>query len=86
VYLGPAGSNVDEAITSFDCGLSAREREVDRVVAWLRHLLEDPTARQQLSQRAREAFAYAYSDRQALTAFDTVLTDATRDPRLSLTG
>jgi glycosyltransferase involved in cell wall biosynthesis len=86
LYLGPAGSNVDEAITSFDCGLSAREREVDRVVAWLRHLLEDSTARQQLSQRAREAFAYAYSDRQALTAFDTVLTDATRDPRLSLTG
>ncbi len=69
LYVGPAGSNVDEAITRFEAGRSLREGDVDGVVEAVRELRGDTKAR----TRAREAFETAYSDAAALPAFDLLL-------------
>ena len=59
LYVGPVGSNVDEAIARFAAGRSLREGDVEGVVAAVRELRTDTTAR----ARAREAFEAAYSRR-----------------------
>ena len=69
LYIGPEGSNVDEAITRFGAGRSLREGDVDGAVAAIHQLRTDPTAR----RRAREAFEAAYCDAATLPAFDRVL-------------
>ncbi len=69
VYVGPAGSNVDEAIARHDAGRSLREGDVDGVVAAVLDLRDDPEAR----VRARRAFEESYSDEAALPDFDRLL-------------
>lgn len=69
LYIGPEGSNVDEAITRFAAGRSLREGDIDGVVEAVRQLRDDPTAR----RRAREAFEAAYCDAATLPAFDRLL-------------
>jgi colanic acid biosynthesis glycosyl transferase WcaI len=71
LYVGPPGSNVDEAIARFGCGTSLREGDVDGVVAFVR-ALRDPGAGA-LRARARAAFDAAYSDEAALPRLDAVL-------------
>lgn len=74
LYVGPAGSNVDEAISAHGCGASLREGDVDGVVAFVRSL-RDPSATA-LRQRARRAFEEAYCDEATLPRFDAVLDGA----------
>jgi glycosyltransferase involved in cell wall biosynthesis len=69
VYVGPEGSNVDEAITRYGVGRSLRHGDVDGVVRAVRELAADPEAR----KRARAAFDDHYSDEAVLPAFDRVL-------------
>jgi glycosyltransferase involved in cell wall biosynthesis len=69
LYVGPAGSNVDEAITGFGAGRSLREGDVEGVVEAVRQLRDDTEAR----ARARHAFEAAYCDEATLPAFDRVL-------------
>jgi glycosyltransferase involved in cell wall biosynthesis len=69
LYVGPAGSNVDEAITRFDAGRSLREGDVDGLVRAVRELRRDPTA----ATHARAAFEAAYCDEATLPRFDRVL-------------
>jgi colanic acid biosynthesis glycosyl transferase WcaI len=69
LYVGPAGSNVDDAILAFDCGTSLREGDVDGLLAAVRGLRDDDEAR----VRAREAFEQAYSDTAVLPRFDAYL-------------
>jgi colanic acid biosynthesis glycosyl transferase WcaI len=69
VYVGPAGSNVDEAIAAHGCGASLRHGDVDGVVAAVRRLGADPDA----PGRSRQAFEEAYSDAATLPAFDALL-------------
>lgn len=71
VYVGPAGSNVDEAIAAHGCGRSLRHGDVDGIVAAVRGLRGDSA----MAQRARTAFESAYSDAAALPAFDAVIDD-----------
>lgn len=73
LYVGPRGSNVDEAIARFDCGASLREGDVDGLVEAVRRLRGDEAAR----SRARTAFEQAYSDEAVLPRWDAVL-DGTR--------
>jgi len=73
VYIGPAGSNVDEAITRFACGVSLRTGDVDGLVATVCRLRDDDGWRAELSANARRAFDEAYSDRAALPQWDEVL-------------
>jgi hypothetical protein len=69
VYVGPEGSNVDEAIRQHDVGRSLRHGDVQGFVAAIRELAADDGAR----RRARQAFEDHYSDDAALPAFDRVL-------------
>ena len=73
LYVGPEGSNVDEAIRHHDVGRSLRHGDVKGLVAAVRTLAADDPVR----SRARRAFDEAYSDRATLPAFDGVL-DARR--------
>jgi hypothetical protein len=69
LYVGPAGSNVDEAVTRHHAGRSLREGDVEGVVRAVRELRGDRDAR----ARARTAFEDAYCDEATLPAFDEVL-------------
>lgn len=73
VYVGPPGSNVDDAIERFGCGVSLRTGDVEGLAAAVRRLRDDPAYRAELSANARRAFEEAYCDRVALPAFDAVL-------------
>lgn len=69
LYVGPEGSNVDEAITSTGCGVSLREGDVDGLVAAVRSLRGDAGAR----ARSRQAFEERYSDEATLPRWDAIL-------------
>jgi glycosyltransferase involved in cell wall biosynthesis len=71
VYVGPAGSNVDEAITRFGCGWSLREGDVAGVVSAIRSLRSPTTAA--VRAQARAAFEAAYSDTVALPQLDRIV-------------
>ncbi len=71
LYVGPEGSNVDEAIRRFGCGASLREGDVDGLVAAVRDLRGGDRAA--LRSRARAAFEAAYCDRATLPQLDAVL-------------
>lgn len=73
VYVGPAGTNVDEAITAYDCGFSLRHGDVDGVVSAIRTLRDDPGLAGEMSTRARRAFEDAYADVRTLPQFDALL-------------
>jgi glycosyltransferase involved in cell wall biosynthesis len=71
LYIGPPGSNVDEAIGRFDCGASLREGDVVGVIDFVRSLRQ-PGA-QSLRVHARQAFDEAYCDLAVLPQFDAIL-------------
>lgn len=73
IYLGPEGSNVDEAIRRFGCGVSLRNGDVEGMVGHVIRLALDQDFRNELSRRARQAFEVGYSDRVALPRFDEVI-------------
>jgi colanic acid biosynthesis glycosyl transferase WcaI len=73
LYVGPAGSNVDEAIERHGCGYSTRHGDVTGLVSGVRALLRDPAAAAAMRKRARAAFEDAYSDEQTLPQWDAVL-------------
>lgn len=72
LYIGPARTNVDEAIARFHCGIRVRPGDVDRAVSFVRMLMRDPRKRSELRGRARKAFEEAYCDQQTLPIFDAV--------------
>ena len=69
LYVGPPGSNVDEAVTAMGCGHSLREGDVEGLVGAVRSLRDDPAAR----ARSRRAFEERYCDEATLPRFDAVL-------------
>jgi glycosyltransferase involved in cell wall biosynthesis len=73
VYVGPAGSNVDDAIERFGCGISVRSGDVDGLVDAVCRLRDDHDWTAQLSKQARLAFESAYADTVALPRFDAVI-------------
>lgn len=73
LYVGPEGSNVDEALTTFACGLSARHEQVQTIVDFIRELGQDPQRHQALRAKARAAFDAAYCDEQSLRQFESLL-------------
>lgn len=84
VYVGPAKSNVDEAISGHACGVSLRHRDVDGLVSFVRRVMESADTHGNLRQRARAAFDAAYCDLATMPRFDAViehaLTGKTSDP------
>jgi len=73
LYVGPEGSNVDEAIRRHACGVSLRHGDVQGVVAFLRRLGSDAAFAAGMRERARGAFESAYTDIQALPSFDRLI-------------
>jgi glycosyltransferase involved in cell wall biosynthesis len=72
-YVGPAKSNVDDAIATFDCGISLRHGQSAALADYIRRLKRDEAERQALRQRARAAFEQSYCDTARLEAFDRLL-------------
>jgi colanic acid biosynthesis glycosyl transferase WcaI len=73
LYIGPEGSNVDDAIRRFACGVSLRHGEAGKAAAFLRGLTADPARAHEMREKARRAFEEAYCDLRALPQFDAVL-------------
>ena len=73
VYVGPLGSNVDEAIAEFDCGVSVRHGAAEEMAEYLRGLLNDQELQRSTRAAARRAFETRYCDRETLPQFETVL-------------
>ncbi len=73
VYVGPEGSNVDEAIAETGSGHSLREGDVDGIVSAIRSLRTDPAVR----ARARTAFEERYADTATLPQWDAVIDGST---------
>jgi colanic acid biosynthesis glycosyl transferase WcaI len=78
VYVGPEGSNVDEAIARFGCGVSLRTDDVDGLVAALCRLRDDHEWHAVLAHNARLAFEEAYCDAATLPQWDEVIDAVTR--------
>jgi glycosyltransferase involved in cell wall biosynthesis len=73
LYLGPEGSNVDEAIKTYSCGLSLRHNQVDELVRFVRSLRDDPALHDHFRQASRKAFDDRFNDLRALPRFDTLI-------------
>jgi putative colanic acid biosynthesis glycosyltransferase WcaI len=86
VYLGPPGTNVDEAILRYGCGFSLRQGDVAGIVDAVRRLCDDPDLAAELSRNARRAFEDSYCDRQTLPRFDSLLADLTRESGAASAG
>lgn len=77
VYIGPTGTNVDEAIVNYGCGVSIRNGDVDSLVSTLVRLRDDEQYRNKLAKAARDAFETSYCDTATLPAFDTIIAQVT---------
>ena len=73
LYVGPEGSNVDEAIRRYGCGASLRQGDVQGIVEFLRRLGNEAAFAEDLRRNARHAFEAAYSDSKALSSFDRLI-------------
>jgi colanic acid biosynthesis glycosyl transferase WcaI len=72
-YVGPAGSNISEAIDRYGCGVAVRHGDVDGLVAAIRRWREHPETRDAAAERARQAFVESYSDQATLPLWDDLL-------------
>jgi len=73
LYIGPVGSNVDEAIVRFDAGVSVRHGDVEGVVRFINELRTESERLPLLRSNARRAFDDAFCDTQTLPMFDRIL-------------
>jgi glycosyltransferase involved in cell wall biosynthesis len=73
IYVGPAGSNVDEAISRFGCGISVRQGDVEAVLGFVRRAMTDEQWMRDLRHRSRAAFEQGYCDARTLPMFARVL-------------
>lgn len=81
VYVGPTGTNVDEAIERFGCGFSVRHDDPDGLIDAIRRLRKDPELAGETSRNARLAFETAHSDERTLPRLDAILDDLVRVAR-----
>lgn len=72
-YVGPTGSNVDEAIAAFRCGVSVRHGGDEQLADYLCRLTDDAPLHAEVRKNARRAFETRYSDRVTLKAFERLL-------------
>ena len=77
IYVGPPGTNVDEAIAAYGCGVSLRQGDDAGLAAAVRRLRDDPQLREEQARNARKAFEEAYCDARTLPQFDALLDDLT---------
>jgi len=73
IYVGPPGTNVDEAIATYGCGFSLRQGDAAGLADAVRRLRDDPDLHEEQSRNARKAFEEAYCDARTLPRFDALL-------------
>jgi glycosyltransferase involved in cell wall biosynthesis len=73
LYVGPPGTNVDEAIATYGCGVSLRQGDSQGLIEAVRRLRDDPELREEHQRNARKAFEEAYCDARTLPQFDALL-------------
>ncbi len=73
IYVGPAGTNVDDALQRFRCGERFAHGDAEGLVAFIRRMMGERQALDAMRRRARRAFEEAYSDAKALPMFDRLL-------------
>jgi len=73
LYVGPKGSNVDEAVARFGCGVRVRHGDATGIVQFIHGLSKSSTRRARLRRLARQAFEETYTDRRTLPLFDALL-------------
>jgi hypothetical protein len=78
IYVGGAGSNVDDAISRHGCGVSLRIGDAEGLAAYVRGMVRDPDRLRTERARARAAFEAAYCDRATLPLFDAAIEQAVR--------
>ncbi len=81
IYVGPPGSNVDEAVSRHDCGVSLRHGDVAGMVEFLRQRLQSPSSLADLKKNARRAFEEHYCDNVTHPQFDRVIADVVENGR-----
>jgi len=77
LYIGPRGSNVDDAIQRFGCGESLRSGDVEGVMMFIRAHIARGEPHREARRRARRAFDEAYTDSVTLPQFERVIEQAT---------
>jgi colanic acid biosynthesis glycosyl transferase WcaI len=75
IYIGPQGSNVDDAVQRFDVGCSLREDDLEGLVRFIRRIRSDPALYQHYTTNARRAFETEYADSASLPKFDQLISD-----------
>ncbi len=73
VYLGPPGSNVDDAVTRFGCGVRIPQGHAPELVRFLRSALSDRRQLATMKRAARQAFEEAYCEERTLPQLDEVI-------------
>jgi glycosyltransferase involved in cell wall biosynthesis len=73
IYVGPVGSDVDEVIEEFNCGISLRHGDVQGLIDSILKYASDPAKVSQVSSRARSAFEARYSAEDSLSKYDDLL-------------
>jgi colanic acid biosynthesis glycosyl transferase WcaI len=73
MFVGPAGGNVDRAISDFRCGISLRHGQASDLAAFAREMLNNRDQLAEMKKRARFAFEQAYCDHVNLAAFDVLI-------------
>lgn len=80
VYIGPEGSNVDDAVQRFDVGCSLREDDLEGLVRFIRRIRSDAALYQHYATNARSAFETEYADSASLPKFDQLISDLVESP------
>jgi glycosyltransferase involved in cell wall biosynthesis len=75
VYVGPEGSNVDQIVRRFGCGVSLRVGDARGLAEAVLRLKNSPQERSALGRRARQAFEEAHSDLRAMPQFDALIAE-----------
>jgi colanic acid biosynthesis glycosyl transferase WcaI len=78
IYVGPKGTNVDEAISTYGCGVSLRQGDAAGLTDAVRRLRDDHESAEEQSRNARKAFEEAYCDARTLPQFDALFERLTR--------
>ncbi|MFN2147050.1 MAG: glycosyltransferase family 4 protein, partial [Anaerolineales bacterium] len=73
LYVGPPGSNVDDAIQRYNVGASLREGDVEGIIDFLQRLRSDQRFHEEYAMNARAAFDAVYNDCVTLPRFDAVI-------------
>lgn len=73
LYVGPATSNVDDAINTFGCGRRFSIGDAETLATSIRGLARDTARHEAMRTAARRAFDEAYNDRAVMPKFDEVI-------------